>query len=102
MRRLTADAKAKLLRNSILGVDVDPAAAEVTTMSLYLKSLESDAPEYVRTQMSLSGAILPSLSENIRVGNSLVSTDFYSQAELGQLDAFEEHRFPRRALTVYA
>jgi hypothetical protein len=92
VRRLTADAKAKLLRNSIFGVDVDPAAVEVTTMSLYLKSLESDAPEYVRTQMSLSGAILPSLGENIRVGNSLVSTDFYAQAELGQLDAFEEHR----------
>ena len=92
VRRLTADAKAKLLRNSIFGVDVDPAAAEVTTMSLYLKSLESDAPEYVRTQMSLSGAILPSLADNVRVGNSLVSTDFYAQAQLAQLDAFEEHR----------
>jgi hypothetical protein len=57
VRRLTADAKAKLMRNSIFGVDVDPAAVEVTTMSLYLKSLESDAPEYVRTQMSLSGAM---------------------------------------------
>jgi hypothetical protein len=89
MRRLTADAKAKLLQNSIFGVDVDPAAAEVTTMSLYLKSLESDAPEYVRTQMSLSGAILPSLAENIRVGNSLVSTDFYAQT---RLDTVEEHR----------
>lgn len=89
VHRLTADAKAKLLRNSIFGVDVDPAAAEVTTMSLYLKSLESDAPEYVRTQMSLSGAILPSLAENIRVGNSLVSTDFYAQT---QLDTDEEHR----------
>jgi hypothetical protein len=89
VRRLTADSKAKLLQNSIFGVDVDPAAAEVTTMSLYLKSLESDAPEYVRTQMSLSGAILPSLAENIRVGNSLVSTDFYAQT---QLDTVEEHR----------
>lgn len=92
VRRLTTEAKAQLLRNSIFGVDVDPAAAEVTTMSLYLKSLESDAPEYVRTQMSLSGAILPSLAENIRVGNSLVGTDYYQQAELGQLDVFEEHR----------
>lgn len=90
--RLTATAKASLLRNSIFGVDVDPAAVEVTTMSLYLKSLESDAPEYVRTQMSLSGAILPSLAENIQVGNSLVSTDFYGQTQLGQLDEYEEHR----------
>lgn len=92
VRRLTSEAKAALLRNSIFGVDVDPAAVEVTTMSLYLKSLESDAPEFVRHQMSFSGAILPSLTSNIRVGNSLVSTDYYQQAELGQLDAFEEHR----------
>jgi Eco57I restriction-modification methylase len=90
--RLTAAAKASLLRNSIFGVDVDPAAVEVTTMSLYLKSLESDAPEYVRTQMSLSGAILPSLAENIRVGNSLVSTDFYAQTQLPELDEYEEHK----------
>ena len=92
IERLTAAAKAGALSNSIFGVDVDPAAAEVTTMSLYLKSLESDAPEYVRTQMSFSGAILPSLAENIRVGNSLVSTDFYAQAQLGELDDYEEHR----------
>jgi len=92
LERLTTAAKTLLLRNSIYGVDVDPAAVEVTTMSLYLKSLESDAPEYVRSQMQLTGAILPNLTENIRCGNSLVSTDYYQQAELGQLDAFEEHR----------
>ena len=92
VRRLTTAAKAQLLRNSIFGVDVDPAAVEVTTMSLYLKSLESDAPEYVRRQMQLTGAILPALNENIRCGNSLVSTDYYQQTNLGQLDAFEEHR----------
>jgi hypothetical protein len=91
-RRLTAAANAQLLRNSIFGVDVDPAAVEVTTMSLYLKSLESDEPEYVRSQMQRAGAILPSLTENIRCGNSLVSTDYYQQTSTGQLDAFEEHR----------
>lgn len=91
-RRLTTAAKAQLLRNSIFGVDVDPAAVEVTTMSLYLKSLESEAPEFVRSQMQLTGAILPTLTQNIRCGNSLVSTDYYQQANLGQLDAFEEHR----------
>ena len=30
-------------------------------MSLYLKSLEAESPEYLRTQMQLGGAILPSL-----------------------------------------
>ena len=92
VRRLTTAAKGQLLRDSIFGVDVDPAAVEVTTMSLYLKSLESDAPEYVRSQIQLTGAILPALNENIRCGNSLVSTDYYQQANIGQLDAFEEHR----------
>ena len=92
VERLTSGAKAQLLRKSIFGVDVDPAAVEVTMMSLYLKSLESEAPEYVRTQMQLGGAILPTLTENIRVGNSLVGTDFYQQQGLKQLDAFEEHR----------
>ena len=92
-RRLTEEAKAEILRRHIFGVDVDPAAVEVTMMSLYLKSLESDAPEFVRTQMTLSGAILPSLATNIQVGNSLVSTDFYAQPQLAQgLDSDEEHR----------
>jgi type I restriction-modification system DNA methylase subunit len=92
VERLTAAAKARLLRNSIFGVDVDPAAVEVTTMSLYLKSLEGGSPEMLRGQMQLTGAVLPSLVANIRCGNSLVSTDFYQQEQLGQLDAFEQHR----------
>jgi len=93
VRRLTADARARVLQRHIFGVDVDPAAVEVTTMSLYLKSLESDAPEFVRSQMQISGAVLPSLGSNIRAGNSLISTDFYAQSALaGSLDDFEEHR----------
>lgn len=93
VRRLTVDARAQVLQRHIFGVDVDPAAVEVTTMSLYLKSLESDAPEFVRSQMQLSGAILPSLATNIRAGNSLVSTDFYAQPQLADaLDDYEEHR----------
>ncbi len=92
VERLTAAAKAQVLRNSIFGIDVDPAAVEVTTMSLYLKSLEGGSPELLRGQMQLTGAILPSLVENIRCGNSLVSTDFYQQQQLGRLDASEQHR----------
>lgn len=92
VERLTTAAKTRLLCNSIFGVDVDPAAVEVTTMSLYLKSLEGGSPELLRGQMQLTGAILPSLAANIRCGNSLVSTDFYQQQPLGQLDAPEQHR----------
>lgn len=92
IRRLTAKAKGRILTHNIFGVDIDPAATEVTSMSLYLKSLETDAPEFVRSQMSFLGALLPSLVENIKVGNSLVSTDYYAQAQLEQLDAYEEYR----------
>ena len=91
-RRLTSEGKARVLRNHIFGVDVDPAAVEVTMMSLYLKSLEAESAEYLHTQMQLGGAILPSLEANIRVGNSLVSTDYYAQQQLGELDEYEEHR----------
>lgn len=92
VRRLTSEGKARVLHRHIYGVDVDPAAVEVTMLSLYLKSLESDSPEYVRAQMQLGGAILPSLERNIRVGNSLVSTDFYAQGRLDELSDYEEHR----------
>jgi hypothetical protein len=91
-RRLTSEGKARVLRNHIFGVDVDPAAVGVTMMSLYLKSLEAESAEYLHAQMQLGGAILPSLESNLRVGNSLVSTDFYAQRRLGQLDPYEEHR----------
>jgi hypothetical protein len=84
VRRLTAEAKAGLLLHSIFGVDVDPAAVEVTAMSLYLKSLESESPEFLRTQMRFGYALLPSLESNLRVGNSLVSTDFYAQGALAR------------------
>jgi len=65
---------------------------EVTTLSLYLRSLESDSPAFLRRQMRFGHALLPSLYSNIRVGNSVVSTDFYAQAAWGPLDDYEEHR----------
>ncbi|MBI5043145.1 MAG: N-6 DNA methylase, partial [Nitrospirae bacterium] len=34
--------KAKILRNNIFGVDIDPQAVEITMMSLYLKALEGE------------------------------------------------------------
>lgn len=88
---MTAEGKARLLRRCIFGVDVDPAAVEVTQLSLYLRSLETDAPELLRTQMRFGAALLPSLEANIRCGNSLVGTDFYAQQQL-ELDAEQEHR----------
>lgn len=41
-RRLTADAKADIVKRNIYGVDIDRAAIEVAQMSLYLKILEAE------------------------------------------------------------
>jgi len=57
---------------------------EVTQMSLYLKVLEGENAETLNPQMmlALKEAYLPSLGNNIKCGNSLISTDIGSQEEL--------------------
>jgi len=40
--RLSVRLKAKILRNNLFGVDIDPQAVEITMMSLYLKALEGE------------------------------------------------------------
>ncbi len=54
--------KAKILRNNIFGVDLDPKAVEIARLNLLLKISE-------RKQK------LPLLQENIKVGNSLIEDD---------------------------
>ncbi|MDR2734132.1 MAG: N-6 DNA methylase [Spirochaetota bacterium] len=82
--KLTIAEKQRILTNSIFGVDIDQQAVEVSKLSLYLKLLEGEtqeAEEQNRFTHS-SMALLPSLDENIRCGNSFVGTDFYDQPEL--------------------
>lgn len=62
--------KAKILRNNIFGVDIDPQAVEITMMSLYLKALEGERGLLPRKQH-----LLPPLSNNIKCGNSLIGYD---------------------------
>jgi adenine-specific DNA-methyltransferase len=82
--RLTIAEKQRILQNNIFGVDIDPQAVEVTKLSLYLKLLENEGKEAKGQLFSFSDmTLLPSLEENIKCGNSLVGTDFYSQATLG-------------------
>lgn len=74
-RRLTADAKAEILSNNLYGVDIDPQAVEVTQMSLYLAMLSQETSATLRGQPRLfETAYLPRLDQNIRCGNSLLST----------------------------
>jgi adenine-specific DNA-methyltransferase len=82
--RLTIAEKQHILQNNIFGVDIDPQAVEVTKLSLYLKLLENEGKEAEGQLFSFSDmALLPSLEENIKCGNSLVGTDFYNQKTLG-------------------
>ena len=67
--------KAKILRNNIFGVDIDPQAVEITMMSLYLKALEGE-----RGLLPKKQHLLPSLGNNIKCGNSLIGYDIFDNA----------------------
>ncbi|MCR4286517.1 MAG: N-6 DNA methylase, partial [Deltaproteobacteria bacterium] len=72
--------KAKILKNNIYGVDIDPQAVEITMMSLYLKLLEGER------NLPTKQALLPGLSSNIKCGNSLIGYDFFESPMLPLLD----------------
>lgn len=76
--RLTAKIKRDILKSCIYGVDIDAQAVEVTKMSLSLKALEDTKHDELYNEVNLfHEAVLPDLSENIKCGNSLISTDIY-------------------------
>jgi len=64
--KLSIREKARILKNNIYGVDIDPQAVEITMMSLYIKLLEGEK------SLPQKSALLPTLSPNIRCGNSLI------------------------------
>lgn len=75
---LTTDVKKRILLNNIYGVDIDANAVEVTKLSLLLKCLEGETQASIQSQMTLfNERVLPTLDQNIKCGNSLVSTDFF-------------------------
>jgi len=78
--RLTTSEKKRILLNNIFGVDIDRQAVEVTKLSLLLKVLEGETDETLGQQLRLwHEPALPDLEDNIRCGNSLISTDFFSE-----------------------
>lgn len=74
--RLSIYKKGEILKNNIYGVDLDPQAVEITMMSLYIKILEGERA------LPHNKELLPSLSKNIRCGNSLIGYDFLEQKTL--------------------
>lgn len=83
--QLTLSERKRILLNNLYGVDIDPQAVEVTKLSLLLKVLENE--QNLFPQLSLwKERVLPDLDNNIKCGNSLVSTDFYQGQQLDLLD----------------
>jgi len=101
--RLTTDERKRILLNNIYGVDIDHQACEVTKLSLLLKVLEGETNQTISHQLALFHCrVLPDLSNNIKCGNSLIGTDFYSgqqtlldTEEIYRINAFDwETEFP--------
>jgi hypothetical protein len=70
--------KKRILLNNIYGVDIDVNAVEVTKLSLLLKCMEGETETSIELQQKLwHDRILPTLDNNIKCGNSLVSMSFY-------------------------
>ncbi len=66
---------------------------EVTKLSLLLKVLEGETADNIARQMDFFHVrALPDLGENIRCGNSLVESDFYSQYALSVFTDDEQVR----------
>jgi adenine-specific DNA-methyltransferase len=81
--RLSITVKQSILLNHIFGVDIDYQAVEVTKLSLLLKLMEDENTESADRLFKYSDVkLLPDLSDNIKCGNSLISSDFYEDKEL--------------------
>jgi adenine-specific DNA-methyltransferase len=93
---LTLQYKRQILLNCIYGVDIDPQAVEVAQLSLYLKLLEEETTDSAnqQKQLEIGVALLPSLSRNIVMGNSLVTLedeggDLFSVEKLHELKSLD-------------
>ena len=84
-----AQIKKHIIEESIYGVDIDLNAVEVTKLSLLLKCMEGETEASIAHQTKMfHERVLPSLESNIKSGNSLIDTDFYS----GTLDFGDEKK----------
>lgn len=101
---LSLHKKREVLIKCIFGIDIDAQAVEVTQLSLYLKLLEDETTDSAQTQqLELGAALLPSLNQNIIVGNALISPiddanadDMFTIERYHALKAVNLHRtFPQ-------
>ena len=71
IKKLPLTDKKEILTNCIYGVDIDVHAVEVSKFSLLLKLIENETEPSVMS----SKPILPQLEDNIKCGNSLVTSE---------------------------
>ena len=96
--KLSVEEKRRILINNIYGVDIDAQAVEVTKLSLFLKLLENEgkALSHGQTllfrQSDLSEKILPSMSGNIKCGNSLIGSDYYDDKDILLFDMSKQRK----------
>jgi len=84
--QLTTAERKRILTANLYGVDIDAQAVEVTKLSLLLKVLEGEARELRGKQQMDFHRVLPDLGNNVKCGNSLIGSDFYSQPDLPTFD----------------
>ncbi len=87
---LTLATRRRILLNSIYGVDLDEQATEVTQLSLLLKVVEGETD--FNQQALFIDRVLPSLSRNIRCGNSLIGPQFLRSLPVEELDKASNYR----------
>jgi len=100
--RLTIAEKKRILTTHLFGVDIDPQAVEVSKLSLLLKVLEGENARTMDQQLRLFHArALPNLADNIKCGNSLIGSDYFTGClvpdadEIKQIKPFDwKHGFP--------
>jgi len=103
---LTIAGKRHLISNCIFGVDIDPEAVEVARMSLSLKIVDSS--EFYENYQAIGifgNQILNNVGNNIKCGNTLVSTDItekYPQIISDQEQLFKTNAFDYNSLDGFS
>lgn len=93
---LTIKARRELALNCIYGIDCDESAVEVTKMSLALKIVDGNDSAAWSGIGAFGTKILKEIAKNIRLGNTLVSTDWdFNANEVLEIKPFDIKRaFP--------
>jgi adenine-specific DNA-methyltransferase len=101
---LTLKRKRELLVQCIYGVDIDAQAVQVAQLSLFLKLMEDETTASAAlVQQEIEATLLPNLSRNIIVGNSLLSNlDDTNNQELFEGNLNLEQRIKLKAVNLRA